>query len=145
MAALSLLCSALRFRGSPSTSTRPPDASVIPRMTRSSVVLPAPFGPMIPVKSPFSSEKVTSLSTWRPPRRTPMPSSVSNGMGASQVLRRDFVGNRFAQVLHLGLHPGLVVVPGHRHGLVHADDRNVVLLSKRNERLGQRVSHLLVV
>ena len=50
-----------------------------------------------------------------------------------------------AQVLHLGPHPGLVVVPGRRHGLVHADDRDVVLLGQGNERLGQRVGHLLVV
>ena len=30
-------------------------------MTRSSVVLPAPFGPMIPVNSPLPSENETSL------------------------------------------------------------------------------------
>src|SRR5580698_3468616 len=153
--------------GSPLTSTWPPDGSSSPRMTRSRVVLPAPLGPMIPVNSPLRSEKVTSLSTWRPPRRTPMSSSVSRsgcvacaaatrcaasfvktdltGTHSSQVLGRDLVRDRLAQVLHLGQHPGLVVVPGRRHRLVHADDRNVVLIGQRDQGLRQGVGDLLVV
>src|SRR5580698_2249462 len=116
-------------RGSPSMSTRPPDGSSRPRTTRSSVVLPAPFGPMIPAKSPLPRENVTSLSTSRPPRRTPMLSSASRGgrvadaaaicsaasfviaflaARSSQVLGRDVVHDRLLQVLHLGQHPALV-------------------------------------
>src|ERR1700722_11285109 len=153
--------------GSPLTSTLPPDGSSSPRMTRSRVVLPAPLGPMIPVNSPLRSEKVTSLSTWREPRRTPMSSSVSRsgcvacgaatrctasfvktdltGTHSSQVLGRDLVRYRLAQVLHLGQHPSLVVVPGGRHRLIHADHRDVVLVGQRNQRLGKRIGDLLVV
>src|ERR1700728_1929139 len=153
--------------GSPLMRTWPPDGSSRPRMTRSRVFLPAPLGPMMPVNSPLRSEKVTSLSTWRPPRRTPMSSSVSrSGWGAraaasrcgasfvmtdltgtrsSQVLGRDLVRDRLAQVLHLGPHPSLVVVPGRRHRLVDADHRDVVLVGQRNQRLRKRIGDLLVV
>src|ERR1700722_9439311 len=153
--------------GSPSMSTRPPDGSSSPRITCSRVVLPAPLGPMIPVNSPLRSEKVTSLSTWRPPSRTPMSSSVSRsgwvacaaatrcgasfvmtdltGTRSSQVLGRDPVRDRLAQVLHLGPHPSLVVVPGRRHRLVDADHRDAVLVGQRNQRLGEGIGALLVV
>src|SRR3984885_7834990 len=162
MAALFLL-----FTGSPSVRTSPPGRSSRPRMTRSRVVLPAPFGPMIPVNSPLRSENVTAVSAWRPPRRTPMSSSVSRsgcvacaaatrcavsfvkadltGTHSSQMLGRDLVRDRLAQVLHLGPHPSLVVVPGRRHRLVDADHRDAVLVGQRNQRLGERIGDLLVV
>src|SRR5262252_5763819 len=136
-------------RGSPSMSTWPLDGSCRPRMTRSRVVLPAPLGPMRPVNSPSRIVNETSLSTWRPPSDTPMPSSLSRSVrvvrcapaccravscaiscaiAASQTLGRELAGDRLAQGLHLGQHPGLEVVPGHRHRLVDAYHRDVVLL-----------------
>ena len=41
-----------------------------PRMARSSVVLPAPLGPISPMNWPWSSFKLTSCSTLRPPSCT---------------------------------------------------------------------------
>ena len=38
-------------------------------MTRSRVVLPAPFGPIRPVNWPGATENETPLRIWRPPSR----------------------------------------------------------------------------
>src|SRR5262245_17365804 len=44
-----------------------------PAMTLKSVVLPAPFGPRMPRRSPGATSSVTSLTAWRPPKRRPTP------------------------------------------------------------------------
>ena len=40
----------------------------MPEMQLSSVLLPAPFGPISPTIEPDSSAKLTSLSAWMPPK-----------------------------------------------------------------------------
>ena len=50
----------------PSTMTSPPYRSTVPRMQRSSVLLPEPLGPRKPTKSPGSMLMLTSVSTCLP-------------------------------------------------------------------------------
>src|SRR5450432_1581969 len=50
----------------PSKVTVPELAGVTPQMVLTSVVLPAPFGPIRPSTSPFSIVSVTSRSACRP-------------------------------------------------------------------------------
>ena len=49
----------------PSTSTTPSDGSRIPASTWSSVLLPAPLGPMTPSDSPWTTENVASRSAQK--------------------------------------------------------------------------------
>ncbi len=65
-------------RGAPSTSTLPELGYWSPRITRSNVVLPAPFDPISPVNSPARTEKQTSCSTCRPANETLTPSTPSS-------------------------------------------------------------------
>ena len=65
-------------RGAPSMSTEPRVTGCRPRMIRSKVVLPAPFGPIRPVNSPGRMVSETSRRISRPPSRTPTPSSRSS-------------------------------------------------------------------
>src|SRR5215468_4904621 len=44
-----------------------------PAMTLKSVVLPAPFGPRMPRRSPGATSRSTSLTAWSPPKRRPTP------------------------------------------------------------------------
>src|SRR2546427_1916694 len=46
-------------------------------MTLKSVVLPAPFGPMMPRRSPWRTWRLTSRTAVRPPKRFVTRSSVS--------------------------------------------------------------------
>ncbi len=64
-------------RGRPSMRTEPLVTGCRPRMTRSRVVLPAPFGPIRPVNWPGRMPKDTSRRISRPPSRTLTPSSRS--------------------------------------------------------------------
>ena len=57
----------------PSTSTTPSDGTRIPASTWSSVLLPAPLGPMTPTDSPWSTVNDASRSAQKsgsPTRRT---------------------------------------------------------------------------
>ena len=54
----------------PRTSITPSDGVMIPASTWSSVLLPAPFGPITASDSPWTSVKVTSLQ--RPELRRPV-------------------------------------------------------------------------
>ena len=45
----------------PSNSTRPASAATVPVMMPNSVVLPAPFGPMMPSASPFPAAQVDAI------------------------------------------------------------------------------------
>ena len=56
--------------GLPSSRTVPAVACTTPVMTRSIVVLPAPFGPIRPSSSPCCTSKDTSLMAVMPPKRT---------------------------------------------------------------------------
>src|SRR5213592_3639995 len=54
-------------------------------MTLKSVVLPAPFGPMIPRRSPRRTSRLTARTAVRPPKRFVTPSSVSTGSPGSKA------------------------------------------------------------
>ena len=53
--------------GAPSRRTRPACGATTPARRRTSVVLPAPFGPMRPTSSPGASATLTSAKTGAPP------------------------------------------------------------------------------
>ena len=105
-----------------------------PRITRNSVVLPAPFEPISPVNSPGAISKLTPSRIWRPAEphvealdrrgcsRSPMRPL------AHSFSRRDAVRDRPFQRLDLGEHPRLVVIAGGRHRLVHPDHGDPVML-----------------
>ena len=62
----------MRWGGVASTSTpsiviRPAAGRMSPEMTRISVVLPAPLGPMTPTASPARTSSDTSNSAWKLP------------------------------------------------------------------------------
>ena len=59
----------------PSTSTVPSDGVMIPARTWSSVLLPAPLGPMTPSDSPFA----TLNDTWRSAQKSESPSRAARG------------------------------------------------------------------
>ena len=59
-------------------STWPASGRMKPHKTFSSVVLPAPFGPMTPTTSPGATVSDTALSAVRPPKRTLTPADLEN-------------------------------------------------------------------
>ncbi len=64
---------------SPLKITRPLSGRSTRVIRRSSVVLPAPFGPMRPTIWSRRSSKLTSLTASRPPKRRVRPSTRKNG------------------------------------------------------------------
>lgn len=56
--------------GSPTTWTVPADARASPEMALSSVLLPAPLGPITPKVSPRATSKETEFTATSPPKRT---------------------------------------------------------------------------
>src|SRR4249919_1496821 len=58
---------------SPKSSTVPDDAGRSPQMTLNSVVLPAPFGPRIARRSPWTTSRSTPSTARSPPKRRPTP------------------------------------------------------------------------
>ena len=66
----------------PASSTSPSFGARTPEITSKSVVLPAPFGPMIPRTSPLLASMLTALSTVMPPKRTVMPRRVEHQLVA---------------------------------------------------------------
>ena len=72
----------------PSISTWPPLGGSSPVMTLNSVVLPAPFGPIRPVTSPGSAERLTPSSATLPPKRTVTSRTSSDGAPASDAAAR---------------------------------------------------------
>src|SRR5580704_818798 len=59
-------------------NTRPPLGGSNPASTLSSVVLPDPFGPKMPMISPFSMANDTSDTATRPPKRLVRFSTLSS-------------------------------------------------------------------
>ena len=68
--------------GSPASWAEPASADSTPFSTLNSVVLPAPFGPMMPRISPSAIEKLTSLTAFRPPKARDRFSTSSSGASA---------------------------------------------------------------
>ena len=62
-------------RGRPPTVTVPAEGRCRPRITRSNVVLPAPFGPIRPVNCPAPTVKLTSSRICRPDSDTLTPAT----------------------------------------------------------------------
>src|SRR5215469_2508793 len=138
-----------------------------PRITRSSVVFPAPFEPIKPTNWPEPRLNLMSCNTSRPPSRTHAPSTTSTSVVdplsvageladdaaarargliicSSQSFSGLLAGDRAAQGMNLGQHPGLVG-KARRLRLVNPDDRDTGLSGLGEERRGHLVDHLLVV
>ena len=70
----------------PSTWTLPSDGVRIPASTWSSVLLPAPLGPMTPSDSPFATLNVT----WRRAQKSASPSRFARRVIVSRSVRLRF-------------------------------------------------------
>ena len=96
---------------SPAIVAVPSSAGSTPFSTLNNVVLPAPFGPMIPRISPSAMLKLTLLTARRPPKDFDSPSTVSNAAPVASsattrgggMRRRQFIGDRPACAI-----PGLI-------------------------------------
>src|SRR6185295_6976493 len=80
-------CGAMRFNNSSLNRTFPFVGSINFEIKRSSVVLPAPFGPITATDSPARTSRLTPNSAWKPPYAAEMFSSESIG---SQIHLDDF-------------------------------------------------------
>jgi len=58
----------------------PASSGSTPRIARSKVLFPEPFGPINPTKAPFATSRSISLSASRSPNRTDTPFSRSAGV-----------------------------------------------------------------
>src|SRR5436853_492213 len=114
-------------------------------MTLKSVVLPAPFGPMIPRRSPRRTSRLTSRTAVRPPKRFVTRSSVSTDPPGPQATGdtgqalggepHDEDEGRGGVLVHAdagelvadprGLEPDLHAVVGQRDDEGHVDPRDV--------------------
>ena len=104
---------ACRARGRRRCSTGP-GGRCSPRITRSRVVLPAPFEPIRPVNSPAATVKRDVSRICRPPQRDARPRRSLRRRSprgpSSQLLGGGLAGTAFCRWPHLGQHPGLEVV-----------------------------------
>src|ERR1700743_1991851 len=71
----------------PRNVTVPPVAGVTPQMVLTSVVLPAPFGPISPSTSPRLIPSVTPRSACNPPKRRATASRRKISACSSDMLR----------------------------------------------------------
>src|ERR1700738_1708324 len=69
-------CTFLPSIDSPASVAVPSSAGSTPFNTLNSVVLPAPFGPMMPRISPWQMVKLTLLTARRPPKDFDSPSTL---------------------------------------------------------------------
>src|SRR5271165_1258818 len=70
----------------PANSTRPASGRTVPVAMPNSVVLPAPFGPMMPSASPSASARSIRSATTTAPKRFEIFSSARMGMGRCFLL-----------------------------------------------------------
>ena len=75
----------------PSNRTSPTFGGTKPEITPNSVVLPAPFGPMMPTISPFATEKLIEFSATTPPKRFVTPSISRKAIDWPQARARGAV------------------------------------------------------
>src|SRR5262245_37843029 len=71
---------ASRVMSAPSNSTRPESGATVPVAMPNSVVLPAPFGPMMPSASPWSNARSRRSATTTAPNRLEMLSRLRIGI-----------------------------------------------------------------
>src|SRR5215831_11976039 len=64
---------------------RPRDGLISPDSMLNSVVLPAPFGPMIALSSPALTASETASTAVKPPKSFPTPSTVSSACGRASA------------------------------------------------------------
>ena len=62
-----ILCGGVVRRSTPSMLMAPLVAGSMPEMTRSNVVLPAPFAPITATASPALTSMETPNNAWKPP------------------------------------------------------------------------------
>src|SRR5262244_2154518 len=72
----------------PASRAEPSSGGSTPFSTLKSVVLPAPFGPMIPRISPSAIEKLTSLTAFKPPNVRDTFSTSRSGPSVRSAARR---------------------------------------------------------
>ena len=76
--------SAMRTRARPSNMTRPADGRVLPQMMSSSVVLPAPFGPMMTRSSSCATLRLRPSTALKPSNDTVRSSTLRMAPSPSQ-------------------------------------------------------------
>src|ERR1700683_3480041 len=140
----------------------------MPLMQLSTLVLPAPFGPIRASNSPASTWSDTSLSTARPPNRRERCSTASSGIRPlpsrrlpQRPIGTAFVAARLAQIGFLNLAPAAqfgggafendaagfqhiaVIGDGERHAgiLLHQQDGNAKLPSYARNAPRQILDH----
>src|SRR5262249_51181905 len=69
----------------PSNRMRPPSVVSDPETQLINVVLPDPFGPISPNRSPAFTERLTRLSAVKPPNRLTTPSTSSRTSAIASV------------------------------------------------------------
>jgi hypothetical protein len=83
-------CGAAPARGWPSANSSPEVGATTPDRALKKVVLPAPFGPMMPTSSPGANAALTASTAVRPPKRTVSARASTSGwrfIGQPFVLR----------------------------------------------------------
>src|SRR3990172_1227049 len=102
----------------PKSAMRPPVGACSPLMRLNSVVLPAPFGPMIARRSPGWISRLTSSTARSPPNAFVTPERLSALAGAALIVSAVLAG-RVVPAVHGGLHERVgLVVPELRDVLV---------------------------
>src|SRR2546423_5009638 len=117
-------------------------------MTRSSVVLPAPFGPMTATDSPAFTSRLTSKSAWKLAYRALTRLMVSIGteidldhLGIARHLGGPSLRDDLAVVEH---HAAIDHAHQHAHDVLDPDDSDAALRPDRREHVG-RLLHLGVI
>ena len=72
----------------PSKRTVPVSLRSVPQMQLTSVILPEPFGPIRPTRSPGCDRRSMSSSATKPPKRLPRPLTSSSGRSRHRRLPR---------------------------------------------------------
>src|SRR3954465_9016199 len=141
----------------PSKVSEPEVGSISFEMTRRSVVLPAPFGPMTPTASPARTSSVASNSAGKPPypALTLLTASMRGGLYLGRVSAQidlDHLGiarhlGGLAARDHLAVvehHAAIHHAHQHAHDVLDPDDGDAALAADGGEQLG-RLLHLAVI
>src|SRR5579862_5536308 len=98
-----------RVTSCPRKLTLPSDGAIVPASTLSSVVLPAPLGPTMPIASPGPTAKSTPSSAASAPKVLRTPTAARTGCGSIRLL---YVASRplLAVGSQLARHRDVVIV-----------------------------------
>src|SRR3954468_7735540 len=152
-----MACAGTPASEAPSKVSEPEVGSISFEMTRRSVVLPAPFGPMTPTASPARTSSVASNSAGKPPypALTLLTASMRGGLYLGRVSAQidlDHLGiarhlGGLAARDHLAVvehHAAIHHAHQHAHDVLHPDDGDAALAADGGEQLG-RLLHLAVI